>query len=343
MAQARKNSILVVDDDPVNIMHLTEILDKDYELYAAKDGMTAIQKALKLRPDLILLDIIMPEMNGYQVMERLKTHPELANIPVIFVTGLDKQENEILGLHAGARDFITKPFRAEIVKLRVDNHIELTNHRQNLEELVAGKVKELISTKETFLETLAAMIEYRSLDVGQHIQRTKRLTGILIDHLLTTEKHGPVLLSENINTIIMASSLHNIGKIGIPDSILLKPGKLTEDEFTRIKTHTTIGSEMIRSIKSTDDYTRHSYDIVRYHHERWDGTGYPDGLKGLEIPLTARIVALVDVYDALTSERCYKSAVSHEEAMQIMHDGAGCHFDPDIVQAMLAVQNKICA
>ena len=351
MEQAPKNRILVVDDDPVNIMHLTEILNNDYDLFAAKDGAAAIQKALKVRPDLILLDIIMPEMNGYQVLEQLKACSELKDIPVIFVTGLDKHEDEIHGLNAGAVDFIIKPFRAEIAKLRVDNHIELKNHRQNLEELVDKKVKELISTKEIFLDTLADMIEYRSLESGKHIQRTKRLTGILIDHLLTTEKLGPILKKENINSIIMASSLHDIGKFGIPDSILLKPGKLTKDEFAQIKTHTIIGSEMIKSIESksmkgtneTDDYIRHSHDIARYHHERWDGTGYPDRLKGSEIPLTARIVALVDVYDALTNERCYKSAVSHEEAMKIIKNGAGHHFDSDIVQAMMAVQDKISA
>ena len=271
----------------------------------------------------------------------MKSDPLLRNIPVIFITASSEEDK---GLIAGAIDYITKPFNPEIVRLRVANQIELSSYRESLERMVEEKAWELIATKETFLETMATMIEYRSLESGEHIRRTKELTGILVKQLMNHPTYGFKLIMSNPVTISQAAPLHDVGKIGIPDHILLKPGRLTSEEFKIIETHAIIGSEMIATMMSEkhDDYLQHCYDIARHHHERWDGKGYPDGLSGEEIPLAARIVALVDVYDALVSERCYKESMSHEDAMDIIKKESGTHFDSEIVKALIEVEDKVC-
>ncbi len=339
MADNGKAKILVVDDVEVNRLILQEILACDYLVEQAEDGTSAISQMLNsiVKPDLVLLDIMMPELDGFEVLKLMKSNPSLQKIPVIFITAADAERE---GLGAGAVDYISKPFEPAIVSLRVANHIELNLYRQRLEGLIEQKALELIATKEKFLEAMANLIEYRSLESGHHVKRTRELFKILVRQLVGTGRYAQQLAKVNYDTMIKAVPLHDIGKVAISDNILLKPGKLTAEEFKIIETHTTIGAQAIESLMSDaeDEYLRHCYDICRFHHERWDGTGYPDGIAGEKIPLSARIVAVIDVYDALVSERCYKKAFSHEESLAIIKESAGNHFDPQIVDALLEVQ-----
>jgi putative two-component system response regulator len=342
MTDNGKPKILIVDDMEINRIILEEILAENYEIEQAEDGMQAISTLLNsvVKPTLILLDIMMPKMDGFEALRIIKSSPVLDRIPVIFITAAD---SELKGLSSGAVDYISKPFEPEIVKMRVANHIELSLYREKLEALVEKKAYELDATKERFLETMAELIEYRSLESGQHVKRTKELARVLIGQML--KKNGVYrreLGAENIEAIIKAVPLHDIGKVGIPDNILLKPGKLTPEEFEQIKTHTVIGSMAIQSlmIDDGDDYLRHCYNICRFHHEKWNGSGYPEGRAGVDIPLPARIVALIDVYDALTSKRCYKEPMSHETATEIIKESSGSHFDAHIVNAYLEAEKK---
>ncbi|MCL2400189.1 MAG: response regulator [Defluviitaleaceae bacterium] len=333
--------ILVAEDMETNQMILQDILGDTYIVDMAVNGEEAYEMLLHgQKPALILSDVVMPKMNGYELLARIKANPTLKNIPVIFITDTDGEDK---GLAAGAIDFITKPFSPDIIKLRIANQIELSKYRESLENLVTEKAWELAATKEIFLETMATMIEYRSLEAGEHIRRTKDLTGILVNALLSHPKYNLKLVKANPTTISQASALHDVGKIGIPDHILLKPGRLTPEEFKVIETHAIIGSEMIATMitDKQDDYLQHCYDIARYHHERWDGKGYPDGLAGEEIPISARIVALVDVYDALVSKRCYKDGLAHEVALDIIKKEAGTHFDADIVGVLIMVEDQV--
>ncbi|MDR1531297.1 MAG: response regulator [Clostridiales bacterium] len=338
----RRPKVLVVDDIETNRIILEEILHDYYEIEEASDGIEAMSKMLNsiVKPNLLLLDIMMPGMDGFEVLMLMKNDPVLKKIPVIFITAAD---SETQGLQAGAVDYISKPFLPEIVRLRVANHLELSLYRDKLEMMVEEKAQELIQTKENFLESIANMIEYRSLESGQHVKRTRELARIMVTQLLKQGRYTQDLVSRNYNALVKAVPLHDVGKIGIPDNILLKPGKLTPDEFDVIKTHTTIGGTIIKSLMSNneeDDYVRHCYDICRSHHERWDGSGYPDGTANLDIPLSARIVAVVDVYDALVTERCYKKAFTHEETLDIMGKSSGSHLDPLLFETMMEVKDQ---
>ena len=328
--------ILVVDDLEINRMILCDMLQNDYQIVEAAGGGEALKILFEdgLRPAVVLLDIMMPDIDGFEVLEQITLHEQTSKIPVLFITAADTSEDESRGLKAGAVDYITKPFNTDIVRARVDNHISLSRYHNELERLVAIKAAEVTKTYESTLEVLATIIEYRSLETGDHIRRTTLLTETTINKMLSDGALKEALRTENINSIIKASALHDIGKIGISDSILLKPGKLTPEEFDIIKTHTTIGNNIIDSIASTlpdnDMYLKHAQEICHYHHERWDGNGYPRGLKGEEIPIAARTLSIVDVYDALVSPRCYKSAYSHEESLRIIMEGSGTQFDPNI-------------
>jgi len=281
---------------------------------------------------------MMPDIDGFQVLEQMKKQSDTKNIPVLFITAADSEETESRGLKAGAADYVTKPFNHDVVRARVDNHINLARYRHRLEQLVAKKAAEVTKTYEQTLEILATIIEYRNLESGAHIRRTTLLTECMIAKMLDNERFRPLLLAENVFSLIKASALHDIGKIGISDSILLKPGKLTPEEFDVIKTHTSIGSQIIENIASTlpdnDMYLKYANDICHFHHERWDGNGYPTGLKGEDIPLSARIISVVDVYDALVSPRCYKSAYPHDVSLGIITEGRGTQFDPNIVDIL---------
>ena len=340
MRYGERDVILIVDDIEINRMILREILQDDYQIVEAASGGEAFSLLYDggVTPTVVLLDIMMPDIDGFEVLERIKHENSTKSIPVLFITAADSEETESRGLKAGAADYVTKPFNHDVVRARVDNHINLARYRHKLEQLVAKKAAEVTKTYEQTLEILATIIEYRNLESGAHIRRTTLLTEVMVAKMLDMEKFRPLLLAENVLSLIKASALHDIGKIGISDGILLKPGKLTPDEFDVIKTHTTIGSQIINNIAATlpdnDMYLKYANDICHFHHERWDGAGYPCGLKGEEIPLSARIISVVDVYDALVSPRCYKAAFPHDVSLEIITEGRGTQFDPDIVDLL---------
>jgi putative two-component system response regulator len=342
MPVEKQAKVLIVDDQEVNRVILNEILKDNYIIAEADSGVKTLEILLNdpVKPDLILLDVMMPEMDGFATFELIKQHSHLSHIPVIFITAA--REDEEKGLEAGAVDYIFKPINnPRSIKLRVSNHIELSRYRQGLEQMVEEKAEELTATKETFLLSLADLIEYRSIESGEHVKRTMELSAILLNQVEKTGIYADELSGIDSDKLIKAVPLHDIGKIAIPDNILLKPGKLTDEEFALIKTHTTVGGQIINSLieKGLDDeYFRHCYDICMYHHEHWDGKGYPQGLAGREIPLSARIVALVDVYDALVSERVYKRAYFHREAVDIIRSSSDTHFDPVLVECFMEVQ-----
>ena len=342
-----KDRILIVDDVEINRMMLDAILSEEYDITEAADGQEAIAQLRDLEssalPTAILLDIMMPIIDGFGVMAYLKSTPRLVNIPVIVITAAEDKETETKFLSEGAVDFIHKPFEPEIVKVRVINAIKLYKYQTQLEGMVEQKTRELVEKNEKMLETLATIIEYRSLESGEHIRRTCELTRIISTHMLTRPLFARELIEQDYNAIVKASALHDIGKVGIPDNILLKPGRLTAEEYEIIKTHSVIGWSIIDSIKfeSDDLYIKHCKDICRHHHERWDGTGYPDGLSGTDIPLSARIVAIVDVYDALVSTRCYKPGFTLEKTYEILSSSSGTQFQPEIVECLFEVKEEL--
>jgi len=343
MTNYKKEKILVVDDIEVNRIILQEILQDSYEVEEAENGFEAISKIMDTKhlPDMVLLDIMMPEMDGYEVLSIIKSNPLTLNIPVIFISAADESMSELKGLKLGAIDYITKPFEPESVRLRVNNYMELTRYRIQLEQEIEKRTQEVVRTKEGMLSTLANVIEYRDLESGHHVKRTSELTKILLNQLMTDKKYFELLQGE-ANIIIAAAPMHDIGKIAVPDNILKKPGPLTDSEFEIVKKHTTFGRDIIESSKDMlpEAYYRHCCDICLYHHERWDGSGYPTGLSGTDIPLSARILSIVDVYDALVSHRVYKSAFTHEETVNIIRDNANKQFDPEIIEHMMKIHEK---
>jgi len=275
-------------------------------------------------------------MDGLAVLHRMRTSEMTKKIPVILITA--EKEYEAKGLSEGAVDYIFKPFDHNIVKSRIDNQMELARYRKNLELIVNQKVNALIAAQEKALTNMASFIEDRSLESGEHVQRTSALTRVIAEMLLKNSSFRDELQEKDYHLMIKAAPLHDVGKIVVPDNILLKPEKLTPEEFAVMETHTTKGSEMIKKMQFDDEgdlYFKHCYDICRYHHERWDGRGYPDKIAGTDIPLSARIVSIVDVYDALVSQRVYKPPFSHEEAMKIIEEDAGKKFDAGIVGELL--------
>ncbi len=337
-----RETILVVDDIEINRIILEEILNEEYNIVQKESGPAALEALFSgtVEPMLVLLDIMMPDMDGHEVLARMKANHMTRRIPVIFITAADAGTHETKGLMEGASDYISKPFYPSVVKARVDNQMRLRNYSEHLEAMVDAKVAEVVYTKERMLETMAAVIEYRNLESGRHVIRTRNLSKILINHLCANPDFHRSIPESDRELVVKAVPVHDIGKIGIPDEILLKPGKLTPEEFEIIKTHTVIGAEIIQSILEVDDsnYIIYCLEICRSHHERWDGKGYPDGLSGGNIPLSARILSVVDVYDALVSERVYKPPIPHAEAIKIIAECAGTQFDPEIVRALLEVE-----
>lgn len=344
MNSDNRHRILVVDDEEVNRLILLEILQDRYEVIQAADGFEAVTAMFNTEhtPDMVLLDLMMPDMDGFEVFSVMKNNPATAKIPVIFITASNVSDNEMKGLQLGAMDYITKPFRPDIVRQRVDNNIGMSDYRAELERRVDSQENELTRSKEQMLSALADIIEYRDSVSGEHTKRTSKMTEEIIMQLLTNAEYHDRLVELGYKEIIRAAPLHDIGKIAVPDSILLKPDRLTPEEFEEVKKHTTVGSEIVGLLKDSLDakYYQHCRDICLHHHERWDGKGYPTGLAGEDIPLSARILAVTDVFDALTNERPYKRAFDIKTALEIIKEGSGTQFDPIVVDAMLQLYKE---
>ena len=340
---AKITSILIVDDMDINIMMLEEILKDEYTLVTANNGKEALEKlrTMVTLPKIILLDVMMPQMNGRQMFEIMKTDAAFKRIPVIFITAENDSESELLA--AGAVDFINKPFLPEIVKLRVRNQIELKNYSDSLEEMVAEKTAEATKTLENALQGLANVIEHRDLESGEHVKRTQLYVRSLCDYLMTSgSPYAQEIMDLKPDIIMKSMALHDVGKIAIPDRILLKPARLDPDEYEIMKTHTLRGKEIIAELGDVNSslYLKHCEDICYGHHERWDGKGYPRQLSGTDIPLTARLAAVADVYDALVCARCYKAAFPYSEAVKIITEGRGTQFDPILADAVEHIQDR---
>jgi putative two-component system response regulator len=335
--------VLVVDDVDMNVMILEEILRDEYQVVTANNGKEALEylRKAEVLPKIILLDIMMPEMTGRKMFDIMKADAAFKRIPVIFITAENDSESELLA--AGAVDFINKPFLPERVKLRVRNQVALKNYSDNLEQMVAEKTAEATATLDNALQGLANVIEHRDLESGEHVKRTQLFVKALIDYLLGSHSvYAEELRKLDPDTIVKAMALHDVGKIAIPDRILLKPGRLDDEEFAVMKTHTIRGKEIIGELGDVNSslYLRHCEDICYGHHERFDGKGYPRGLKGAEIPLSARLASLADVYDALVCTRVYKAALPYTEAINIIKESRGTQFDPVLTDAVLAIQHQ---
>jgi putative two-component system response regulator len=334
--------ILLVDDNTTNLQLLNETLDGlGYKLLIAKNGKTALSIAQKASPSLILLDIMMPEMDGYEVCRRLKADENTRHIPIIFISALVDEEDEAKGLGMGAVDYITKPINPELVRARVRNHLELKQYQDHLENLVKERTRRLALTQAVTIESLATLAEYRDPETGGHIKRTQNYVKALAVHLKDHPRFRDELSDEAIELLYLSAPLHDLGKVGVPDHILLKAGKLTDEEFEEMKKHTVYGHDALLITEQKlgqDSFLRLAREIAYTHQEKWDGSGYPSGLKGDEIPLPGRLMALADVYDALISKRVYKPPFPHEKAVQIIVEGKGRHFDPDLVDAFIELQ-----
>jgi putative two-component system response regulator len=336
-------TVLVVDDQDINVMMLEEILKDDYRVITAHNGKEALNtlRTADDLPKIILLDVVMPEMTGPELFDIIKADNAFMRIPVIFITAESGSESELLA--AGAVDFINKPFNAGIVKLRVQNQIALKNYSDNLEEMVAIKTAEATKTLDNALQGLANVIEHRDLESGEHVKRTQLFVYALCEHLIASGSiYADELVSLQPDIIMKSMALHDVGKIAIPDSILLKPSRLDPAEYEIMKTHTTRGKEIIGELGDVNSslYLRHCEDICYGHHERWDGNGYPCGIKELNIPLAARMAAVADVYDALVCARVYKPAFSFETTIKIIMDGKGTQFDPVLTDAVVQIQGR---
>lgn len=350
-----KCTVLVVDDTPDNLSLMSNLLRTDYKVKLATSGERALQiVAGESKPDLILLDIMMPEMDGYEVLRRLQFNPDTEDIPVIFLTAMSASEDESVGLELGAVDYITKPINPAIVMARVRNHLQLkrardflSHHNNFLEQEVANRTRALAELQDATIRAMASLAETRDNETGNHIRRTQHYVEALARKLQDHPRFKDELTDAAIETIFKSAPLHDIGKVGIPDRILLKPGKLTPEEFEIMKTHTTLGRDAIVAAETDamldNPFFRYAKEITYSHQEKWDGSGYPEGLMGNTIPLSARLMAVADVYDALISERVYKSAFTHETAVEIIRDGRGSHFDPDMVDAFLVLSEEFRA
>lgn len=337
-----RNTILVVDDTEENIDVLVDLLSEDYKLLVALNGKRALELALANKPDLILLDIMMPEMNGYDVCKALKSDESTIHIPIVFITALRDDSNEELGISLGAVDYIVKPFNPALVKARVKNHLKLKSYQDNLEKLVMLRTAQIERTQLVIIKSMGVLAEYRDPETGEHIKRTQNYVKILANCLKNIDKFRSYFTEEIILSLFKSAPLHDVGKVGVQDSILLKPGKLTEDEFKEMKKHPEFGRNAIQAIQDelpNETFLKHAIEIAFTHHEKWDGSGYPRGLIGEEIPIAGRLMAIADVYDALVSKRVYKEAFSHKKAVGIIKEGRGAHFDPDMIDAFMKVED----
>ena len=347
-----KPAILVVDDTPDNLTLMSALLKDSYLVRVANNG----EKALKYlqgegKPDLILLDIMMPGLSGYEVIQQLKANPATRDIPVIFLTAMSEAQDEKKGLELGAADYITKPISPPVVLARVKTQLEnkaaadfLRDQNAYLEAEVARRTQEVSAIQSVTILAMASLAETRDSDTGNHIRRTQYYVKVLAEQLQDHPRFCDYLTATTIALLFKSAPLHDIGKVGIPDRILLKPGCFTPEEFELMKSHTTLGRDAIehaeKQLGMPVAFLHLAKEIAYYHQEKWDGSGYPTGARGEAIPISARLMALADVYDALISRRVYKEAMPHAKAVAIIQEGRGSHFDPDIVDAFLQQQQE---
>jgi len=343
MVDLSRCTILVVDDIEENIDILVETLGDDFEVSVAMDGPSALESVAENKPDLILLDIMMPGMSGYEVCEKLKADHETNGIPIVFLTAMSEEQDEAKGLALGAIDYVTKPFSPDLVKSRVKNHLNLKLHQDHLEDLVRERTRQLELTQEVTIESMGTLAEYRDPETGGHIKRTQHYVRLLAEKLKDHPKFRDFLDDKTIELLYKSAPLHDIGKVGVQDHILLKPGKLTDEEFAEMKKHTIYGRDAIALQEKKlgeNSFLHHAREIAATHQEKWDGSGYPEGLKGDDIPISGRLMAVADVYDALISKRVYKPPFPHSKAVTIIREGRGSHFDPDMVDAFMEITEE---
>jgi len=354
--ESEKKLVILVDDDPTNLRIGSIVLETQYDVATAPSAAKLFGLLVNNKPAIILLDIVMPDMNGYEAIKILKSNPQTKDIPVIFLTARSESDDELEGLSLGAVDYITKPFKPALLLKHIEIHLMLEAQRialekqaaaleyfnDNLQKMVEEKTKNVLNLQDAMLRTIAEMVEYRDNITGSHIERTQRGIKILLEAI---QKHG--FYSEEtkdweVDLLLRSSQLHDVGKISINDNILRKTEKLNDEEFEDMKRHTVIGEQIIDKISSLakeSDFLKYAKIFASSHHEKWDGTGYHRGLKEDEIPLLGRIMAIADVYDALVSDRSYKKAFSHEDAVKIILEERGKYFDPVLVDLFLEVSD----
>ena len=339
-----KSQILLVDDSAMSRMILKEILGGDYSILEAENGQECLEKMQAEAGNiaLVLLDINMPVMDGFEVLKAMNVNHTIEDIPVIMISSDDSDAAIRRSYELGASDYVTRPFDARIVYRRVTNTIKLYAKQRRLVQMVSDQIRARENNTDMLVGVLSHIVEFRNGESGAHVRHIRIITELLLHRLLEISSQYPITAEQQDN-IPLASALHDIGKIGIDEKILNKPGKLTPEEFEVVKTHSMLGAEMLHQLEDFNEQPllQTAYEITRWHHERWDGRGYPDGLKGDEIPISAQLVALADVYDALTSERCYKKAFSHEKAVQMILNGECGAFNPLLLQCLTDVQTDL--
>jgi len=358
---AIRSKLLVVDDNEMNRDLLSRRLrNYGYDAEMASGGAEALERLANGGFDLVLLDVMMPDMNGYQVLEEMQSNHIFSDIPVVMVSALDEVESAVRCIELGAEDYLHKPINAVLLKTKVaailekkylrkrekEMHLEIEQHNLYLEQRVQEQVRDISIAQMSAIFALSKLAESRDNETGAHLERVREFCKILCVKLRNTQKYEAVIDDRYIENTGAASPLHDIGKVGIPDHILLKQGKLTDEEWVIMRTHPVIGAETLRAVDRKhpgNTFISTGIAIAESHHEKWDGSGYPYGLKGEQIPLEARIMALSDVYDALTSKRCYKEAFSHEKSREIILSSKNAHFDPDVVDAFVDAETEFIA
>lgn len=355
MTSLEKPLVLVVDDTPANLTVASELLAPHYRVKIANSGVTALRAAASAPvPDLILLDVRMPGLDGYEVCRSLKASRDTRDIPVIFLTAQSDAEDETLGFQAGAMDYVTKPISPSVLLARVATQLALKANADFLRDKagflaqeVERRTREVLAIQDVTILAMASLAETRDNETGNHIRRTQFYVKALAEKLRDHARFAAFLSESNITMLFKSAPLHDIGKVGIPDHILLKPGKFEPHEFEIMKTHTTIGRDAIefaeKELGTSTSFLTIAKEIAYAHQEKFDGTGYPLGLEGDAIPISARLMAVADVYDALISRRVYKEPMSHETAVSILVEGRGRHFDPDVLDAFLSIQDEFRA
>ena len=352
-----KALVVLLDDNPANLRIGKNVLAEKYSVATAPSAQKLFCLLENNSPDMILLDVDMPEINGYETIKILKSKPETRDIPVIFVTARTESDDELAGLSLGAIDYITKPFQPPLLLKRIEVHMlveaqrkklekqssELQYFNDNLQKMVEEKTENVSNLQNALLQTIAELVEYRDNITGGHIERTQRGIKLLLEEMERSNVYREEAKDWNIDLLLQSCQLHDVGKISIADSILKKPGKLTAEEFEAMKNHAAFGEKIIEKIETLakeSDFLKYAKIFAASHHEKWDGTGYPRGLKGKDIPLLGRIMALADVYDALVSARPYKKAFTHEEAVKIITETSGTQFDPVLVEVFLRTSDQ---